>query len=327
MKDIVVILYNLNRGEYEYETEFDSELTINSIYNALKDNYDVRKVEAVKNFSWIKKLQEINPKLVFNICEGFNGPARESVYGAILEQLGYNYSGPDSTNLLMCHNKFLVKNLIKDFTKVPFGYSIQKIEDLKKIDDIKYPIIVKLNSEGSSMGLNEKSIVKNYEDLYKQVEWLLNTYNRNALIEEFIDGSDVSMVYIEGIGAMGPCKIACDSLFYDYEMKTIKDSTVDIVPTKGQYDDLKDIVMKIIKRLDIKGYAKLDFRIRNNEYYLIEVNSQVSFHPKGEFITCCKKDGYDFNEIINHIVKSALKTKTKVNSIGIGEVENGKINK
>ncbi len=320
MKDIVVILYNLNRGRYEYETEFDSELTIDSIYNALKDNYDVRKIEAVKDFSWIKRLQDINPKLVFNICEGFNGPARESVYGAILEQLGYNYSGPDSTNLLMCHNKFLVKNLIKEFTKVPFGYSIQKIEDLESLKDIKYPVIVKLNSEGSSMGLNEKSIVHNDNDLYKQVEWLLNTYNRNILIEEFIEGSDISMVYIEGLGAMGPCEIDCNAVFYDYVMKTVKDSTVDITPAKGQYQDLKEIVMKIVKRLDIKGYAKLDFRIKNNEYYLIEVNSQVSFHPKGEFITCCKKDGYNFNDIINHIVKNALKTKVKANSIGIGEV-------
>ena len=320
MKDIVVILYNLNRGRYEYETEFDSELTIDSIYNALKDNYEIRKVEAVKDFSWIKRLQDINPKLVFNICEGFNGPARESVYGAILEQLGYNYSGPDSTNLLMCHNKFLVKNLIKEFTKVPFGNSIQKIEDLESLKEIKYPVIVKLNSEGSSMGLNEKSIVYNDNDLYKQVEWLLNTYNRNTLIEEFIEGSDISMVYIEGLGALGPCEIDCDALFYDYEMKTVKDSTVDITPVKGKYQDLKEIVMKIVKRLDIKGYAKLDFRIKNNEYYLIEVNSQVSFHPKGEFITCCKKDGYDFNDIINHIVKNALKTKEKANSIGIGEV-------
>ena len=49
--------------------------------------------------------------LVFNICEGYNGPARESVYAAILEQLNFNYTGPDSTNLLICHTK---KKLIWD---------------------------------------------------------------------------------------------------------------------------------------------------------------------------------------------------------------------
>lgn len=319
MKDKVVILYNLNRGKHEYETEFDSENTINSIYKALEDEYEVIRIEAVKDFSWIKQLEEANPKLIFNICEGFYGPARESVYAAILEQFNFNYSGPDSTNLLMCHNKFLVKSIIKNVAKVPFGYSIKTEDDVEKFKDINFPVIVKLNSEGSSMGLNEKSIVSNYEELYKQVQWLRDKYNRNILLEEYIQGTDISMIYIEGLGALGPCKINCDALFYDYEMKTIKDSTVDIIPEEGKYEDLKNIVMKIVKRLDIKGYAKLDFRVRNGEYFLIEVNSQVSFHPTGEFITCCKKEGYSFKDTINYIVKNAMKSNTKINSIGIGE--------
>ncbi len=320
MKDKIAILYNLNRGKFEYETEFDSKLTIDSICKALKENYEVIKVEAVKNFSWIKRINEINPKLVFNICEGFYGPAREAIYAGILEQFKYNYSGPDSTNLLICHNKFLVKNLVKEIVRVPFGYSVNDKSDISKIKIHKYPVIVKLNSEGSSMGLSEKSIVNNDEDLLKQIEFLKENYKRNILVEEYIDGIDISMAYIEGIGAMGPCQINCDSLFYDYEMKTIKDSSVDIIPMNGIYEQLKDIVMKIVKRLDIKGYAKLDFRMKNNKFYLIEVNSQVSFHPMGEFITCCKKDGYDFDNVINHIVKNALKSKQKINSVGIGEM-------
>ena len=316
----IAILYNLNRREHEYESEFDSENTINSIYDALKDKYDVKRIEAIRDFSWIKRVENLKPDLVFNVCEGFNGPARESVYGAILEQLNQNYSGPDSTNLLICHNKFLVKNLVKDIADVPFGYAVKKLEDVKKIKNIAYPVIVKLNSEGSSMGLSEKSIVNNYKELEKQVQWLLDKYNRNILVEEYIEGIDISMAYIEGLGALGPCKVDCDARFYDYEMKTIKDESVDITPIKDEYKDLKDIVIKIAKRLDIKGYAKLDFRVKNNRYYLIEVNSQVSFHPLGEFITCCKKDGYDFNKIINYIVDKALESGSKVNSIGIGEL-------
>ena len=108
----IAMLFNLNRHQYEYETEFDSELTIESIYNVLCKKYEVKKIEADKDFKWINEVNQYKPDLIFNICEGYNGPARESVYGAILEQFKYNYSGPDSTNLLMCHNKFLVKNLL-----------------------------------------------------------------------------------------------------------------------------------------------------------------------------------------------------------------------
>ncbi|MDR1300765.1 MAG: ATP-grasp domain-containing protein [Candidatus Nomurabacteria bacterium] len=313
----IAILYNLNRGNYEYEAEFDSELTIDSIHNALTNNYDVKKIEAVKDFSWIKELNRYKPDLVFNVSEGFNGPARESVYAAILEQFNYNYSGPDSTNLLMCHNKFLVKSLVKDIVLTPFGYSVQKTQDVEKLRNIKYPVIVKLNSEGSSMGLNGKSIVKNPKGLKKQINWLLNEYKRNIMVEEYVDGEDVSMIYVEGIGAMGPCLVDCDSEFYDYEMKTVKDSDVNISVVKGDHAKLKETTMKIAKRLDIKGYAKMDFRLRNDKYYLIEVNAQVSFHPTGEFITCAKTDDYDFSTVINHIVSNALKSDIKKNSVGI----------
>lgn len=313
----IVLLYNLNRHQFDYETEFDSQYTIDSLYNSLKLNYEVIKIEADKEFEWIKKLNEEKPDLVFNICEGFNGPARESVYAAILEQYKYNYSGPDSTNLLICHNKYLSKNILKDEVLVPFGYAIESLDELNSLNIQKYPCIVKFNSEGSSLGMTSSSIVNNKQELENQVKKLFDQYaNKNVLIEEFIDGKDISMIFIEGIGALGPCEVNCDSIFYDYEMKSDKDDTVEIKTLDGDYNELKMIVESIAKRLDIKGYAKLDFRIKDNKFYLIEVNSQVSFHPEGEFITCAKKDNYSFDEIVNHIVEYALKNNVKENSLG-----------
>ena len=55
---------------------------------------------------------------------------------------------------------------------------------------------------------------------------------------------------------------------------------------------------------------------------MIEVNSQVSFHPTGEFITCAKTDGYSFDDIINYIVEKALETNGKKNSIGYKVIDN-----
>lgn len=313
----IAMLFNLNRHQFEYETEFDSEYTIDSIYNTLSKKYLVEKIEADKDFNWISKLKTYNPDLVFNICEGFHGPARESVYAAILEQLGLNYSGPDSTNMLVCHNKFLAKNLLKDDVLVPFGYVIRNKDEIKFLSNIKFPVIVKLNSEGSSMGMTKDSVVYNFDSLNKEVTRFIDTYNRGVLVEQYIKGQDISMIYVEGLGALGPCIVNCDSEFYDYEMKSDKDDTVDISTLDGNFDELKMIVENIVRKLDIKGYAKLDFRISDGKFYLIEVNAQVSFHPEGEFITCAKKDNYSFEQIINFIVKNALQHENKINSVGI----------
>ena len=285
----VAVLYNLNHYEHEYEAEFDSQVTIDAIENALKDNYNVRLIEATSDFNWIQEIIHELPDVVFNICEGYYGPARESVYAALLEQFKLLYTGPDSTNLLICHNKSMVKKILKGKILVPNGYSIRNIDDVKNVLDINYPVIVKLNSEGSSIGLCKDSIAYNSYELLNRVEMLYNLYKSNILIEEYIDGIDISVIYIEGIGPLGPCTVQCDAEFYDYEMKTVKDDNVDIIETKGDYSMLYEIVRNIVRILDIKGYAKLDFRVNNNKYYFIEVNGQVSFHPYGEFITCAKK--------------------------------------
>ena len=137
------------------------------------------------------------------------------------------------------------------------------------------------------------------------------------LVEQYIKGQDISMIYVEGLGALGPCFVNCDSEFYDYELISDKDDTVDISTLDGNFDELKMIVENIARKLDIKGYAKLDFRISDGKFYLIEVNAQVSFHPEGEFITCAKKDNYSFEQIINFIVKNALQHENKINSVGI----------
>ena len=188
----IAMLFNLNRHQFEYETEFDSEYTIDSIYNTLSKNYLVEKIEADKDFNWISKLKTYNPNLVFNICEGFHGPARESVYAAILEQLGLNYSGPDSTNMLVCHNKFLAKKLLKDDVLVPFGYVIKNKDEIKFLSNIKFPVIVKLNSEGSSMGMTKDSVVYNFDSLNKEVTRFIDTYNRGVLVEQYIKGQDLA---------------------------------------------------------------------------------------------------------------------------------------
>ena len=59
---------------------------------------------------------------------------------------------------------------------------------------------------------------------------------------------------------------------------------------------LNHIFSKIFKTDNIAlTFWKIDFRIKENNFYLIEVNSQVSFHPEGEFITCAKKEVGYFN--------------------------------
>lgn len=175
-------------------------------------------------------------------------------------------------------------------------------EDIK--NDMSITFIASLFDEYERNDTQVKEIVnvfKNIDINFKEVHLIDNRVSKEDAYK-YIEKTDI--VYLMGGSP-------------ELEMKSIKDDTVDIKTLDGKFSDLKDTVCKMANKLDIKGYAKLDFRLHDDKCYLIEINSQVSFHPEGEFITCAKKDGYEFNDIVCYIVSRALTTSKKINSIGI----------
>lgn len=320
----IILFYNLNRGKHDYEAEFDSENTINAIEQILSKEFFVTKVEADRQYaSWIQELLENHPDLIFNIAEGYSGVAREAFYPALFEQLGLRYSGPDPTNLLICLNKHLTKTILSSSVPVPSGIIINSLQkfDGKKLDELAFPVIVKPNAEGSSLGIISDSIVSDLISLKSVVERLRKNNFYNLLIEKYIDGIDVSMAYVEGLGILGPSRVEYPKIkIYDRELKTVNDKDVSIqtfeqIPSKMR-GKLITYTESIIKTLDLKGYAKIDFRIdAHGGIYLLEVNSQISFHPEGEFAVAAKSNGIRYEDLVLHIAKNALIT-TRVPSIG-----------
>jgi D-alanine-D-alanine ligase len=311
----VALVYNLSYGFHEYEAEFDSQFTINFLDQALSLYYDVTLVESTQNFEiFLHNLLAAKPDIIFNVAEGFIGPAREAFYPALYDQLHLRFCGPDATNLIICHNKVLTKNLL-NLTDLPVPRGVALTRDLvddKQIAEFNFPLIVKLNSEGSGMGLSEHSIVEDPISLREQVKTIWKAYQRRILIEEYIEGKDISMAYVEGIGALGPCEVICTDhhRIYDYEYKTVKDELVVIKAaeelSKETKKELKIIVEEIAKTLDIRGYAKVDFRVKlNGEAYILEVNGQISFHPQGEFMVSVDSEGYTMSDMVHHIVEYA----------------------
>lgn len=319
----IALIHNLNRGKSERETEFDSVATIDFLKKIISKQHDCRTIEASQAIaSWLKDLNNYNPDLIFNIAEGYVGPAREAFYPALFDQLKYKYCGPDPTNLLICLNKSLTKFLLKDLSiNLPrsYVYNGEKIAN-----DLEPPYIIKLNEEGSSIGMDKGSVVKDESILEDRLKKLYQHYQKNILVEEFIKGKDVSMAYIEGIGIVGPATVEYQrGEFYDYSLKSWDDKSVKISGKNGLskkiIKQLLDFTTKAIARLDIKGYAKIDFRLSDDEQiYFLEINGQVSFHPDGEFAHCCLSSGFSLEHIVEHIINHRIDQR-KSDSIGVNE--------
>lgn len=324
----VALCFNLNRGRYDYEAEFDRPITIQVLQNALARNYDVYPLECTRDVSdFVRHLQKLAPSTIFNIAEGFVGPAREAFYPALFDQLGLRYAGPDVTNLLMCQNKYLTNRILSARgLPVPRGWLVRDKESLSlALQKVRYPVLLKPNAEGSGLGLSAQELIHDAASLVAKLKKTSARFGSNVLLEEYLTGRDVSAAFLEGHGILGFCQVVCQdgSPMYDYAHKTSKDAAVTIEPVRDlgslAMRQLKKMSLAAVQALDLRGYAKIDFRVgEDGGLHILEVNGQVSFHPKGEFMVCAESAGWDMTRLTRYIVEHSVSKSCQEYSVGVG---------
>lgn len=323
----VALLHNVNRGQSEHETEFDLPITIDAILSALSKEHIAVPIECTRDFTrWISQLILEKPDIAFNVSEGYYGAAREAVVPAICDQLNIPYTGPNAANLVTCHNKTVTKKLLSD-ANIPmaWGKLIRSESALEsfKTENIPFPIIIKLNSEGSSLGMDENCIVHTWEDLYVQVQILLQKYKTDVLIEQFIEGIDLSTSFVEGLGTYGPVQYTypTGSSIYDYRLKSKDNHLVGIqnpVLVESTKKAALNITDDIVKELGLTGYGRADFRLdeEHQQLYFLEMNAQVCFHPEGAFaLGVMNNSEYTYDQIVLHIIHYAAQFRKRIQSI------------
>lgn len=313
----VAFVHNVNRGATERDTEYDSLNTIAAIQLIIEEKHDCFPIEATSDMQWVPRLVEYSPDIIFNTAEGYNGAAREAVYPAIFDQLDIPYSGPDATNLVMTLNKHLTKRIARGIPGLQIPESTIYRKDIEPTELRTGRNILKLLHEGSSIGMQ---IAETSEASCAAAAVMAKTYNDTVMIEEYVTGQDVSMAYVENLGTMGPAVVELPyGAFYDYCLKSERDLDVKIhagLSNNQLVHSLVKVTQALVKRFDLRGYAKMDFRVSDDTIYLIEVNSQVSFHSDGEFALCCQTNGLSLSEVIHSIIKTGINTK-RIPSLGV----------
>lgn len=327
MPQRIALVHNLNHGDSEHEVEFDSPITIDALTESIGRSYECQPIEAGENIQWINELTTSNIDLVFNVAEGFQGAGREAFYPALYEQLGLKYTGPGPSELLITHNKALTKQLLKPHgITMAWSRLIGSMADLEylKAEVIPFPVIVKLNSEGSSKGMDEHCICTSVSALEHQVGKLLKNYDSNVIIEKYIPGRDMSMTYVQGLGVFGPAEYVYPDKkdIYDQKLKGDDNHKVEVHQKVSleleKKRELKALTEKIASILDIQGYCRVDYRLDDrNNIYVLEVNGQVSFHPDGAFVKATYETGHNYDTIVHHIIRHALNTRRRVSKIGV----------
>ncbi len=156
---------SLNISEQK-DIDFDAPETIDSIIKTIESlGHTVIRIEADLNAYENLKKHKDSIDLLFNIAEGLHGDARESQIPLFCEMLGIKYTHSTPTTHALTLNKHFTKTFLKGVgITIPESQIISSPE-FELSNELKFPLIIKPNDEGSSMGVLDANIVDNEEQL------------------------------------------------------------------------------------------------------------------------------------------------------------------
>ena len=274
-------------------------------------------------------LYEFKPDIVFNLLEEF---ADEAIFDqnvvSYLELLRVKYTGCSPRGLMLARDKSISKKILKyhgiptpDFWVFPNGRRVRIPAD------IVYPLFVKSVNEEASLGISQSSIVNNRADLIERIEFYHSKYEVDVIAENYIEGRElyVSVLGNERLKVMPVWELkfgTTPASVHRVATSNVKWSakyrarySIDTGPanlTEANRIRIEEISKKAYGALGLNGYARLDFRMTNqNEFYLLEANPNPNLCLGEDFAASCKAGGLTYPQMIETILNIGLRWKPK----------------
>jgi D-alanine-D-alanine ligase len=189
---------------------------------------------------------------------------------------------------------------------------------------LAFPVIVKPNYEGSSKGIYSSasggtaiaaipSVVREPRDLAPVLRAALRAYPDGVLIEEYIEGIDVAVGYIDGVGhdagLLAPVELLVETSadrpfnIQDYRLKNVEPGKVQYrCPANIPRDvaaRLRQLATEAIRTLGLRDLARLDFRISpDGRIYLLEANALPLLAPHSSLFAATAQVGMTYQTTI-----------------------------
>lgn len=327
---LISIIYNApTRGRQGNILSESSLLTVvNDVASAFSPRkYQVEILILQKSIEkLINQVLALRPDVIINLCEGFQGQSTyEAQIAGIFELMGIPYTGSPPLALLLCQDKFKTKKILQSWDlPTPVGWLAEKGTALP--DTVKFPVIVKPNTEDASIGINDHSVVHDQRSLKKRIRYIHKTHAQPALVEEYIAGREFHTTIIDDpqprllpISEIPFVDYPSDSPhILSYAGKWLKSHvqfkrTMPICPVTlpaPLYHHLQNVALLAYQAMQLRGYARLDFRCDKRErLYIIDINPNPDICRNDEVADALEAAGIRYEDFWERQIKLTLKLK------------------
>jgi len=273
--------------------------------------------------------------ICFNTCEGFRGDSREAQAPALLEMMGIPYTASKVLALAVTLDKAMTKRVLA-YHGLPTPHFQEFFSATEPLDarlrarlERGGALFVKPNREGTGIGIRHDSLVRDEASLRAAVERLLVGYHESVLVEEYVEGRDVTCGLVGNLRPDG----SADDLhlfpisevdysvyppgtepFYSYKLKVdLADIYRSLCPAP-----IPDHIAAEVRRLTIEAFrvcgcldvARVDFRLditNNLQPMILEINALPGLTRISDLTLCAQAEGWTHYQLLQAVFNAAVK--------------------
>jgi D-alanine-D-alanine ligase len=275
---------------------------------------------------------------IVNFCEGFAGHSQGEAYMAgVFELLGVAYTGSPPECLGLVRDKLRTKQVLQ-----AAGIPTARYWVIRQNDDIVASpyerqlrdalttgrLFIKPATEDASLGIDQQSVIENWEQLPTRVAQLQERYG-DVLVEQFLDGREfnVGVIALPVAQTLPIAEIDFQTgknfrwpiVTYDSKW-TERSAGYEATPVRcpAEVDEalaarLRGVSLAAFGATGCRDYARVDLRTdASGAVYVLEVNANPDAGPSAGLTRALRVGGIAYEDFAARLVAAAIGRKTAV---------------
>ena len=272
-----------------------------SVIEALKGDYEVVSIDLGENYINLHK-QLIDIDLVFIALHG--GYGEDGRIQKYLDKYKIKYTGSSYKASSIAMDKNMTKLIAKENNIPVLNWAMIDKKNKYSTEGLSFPLIIKPNNGGSTIGIY---YVENISDFNKSISKAFS-FSNNLMIEQYVKAKEISLPIIGG-QALPIIEIKPSGFLYDYDSKYKENGSKYIIPAQ-----ISDKLIRLIsndgllmyKKLECRHYARIDFLVKDDNYYLLEVNTLPGLTSTSLLPKSSASVGMEYKKLIKNIIELAI---------------------
>lgn len=329
MKFLIICDYRENFKNYStinqsyIYNDHPTQKNISEIMNAIKEiGYECEYfggipelIHAVDNNMTFKNC------IFLNLTDGMDENYSRVQAPALLDILKVPYSGSGVFASVLMNNKHFCKQALSNASiEMPRSCIVNSVLTLNTnvFTDWKFPLFVKPNCEGSSLGITQNNVCHTLKEVEKTCMKLLEDFDE-LIIEEYVFGIDVTNYLIGNNTSYIVNEVISAELFnkspYAVYGTSEKQNKLRNLFLNNEYlpcdivDKIKSQSVAIASIIGAKDICRIDYRVNTStgKINFIEINSAPRFSRTSEIGYIAEKHNVSFTQMVKKYIETILK--------------------